>query len=146
MTPLPYIDEHAQIVEAGPEETWRALTSRSFAGAGAGAVSRLLGCEETSAAGTPGAAGSTVPGFRVTRADRPRELELAGRHRFSNYQLSFEIDDLGDGRSRLRAITRAEFPRLRGHVYRSLVIGSRGHVVATRRLLRAVARRAEAHR
>ena len=71
------------------------------------------------------------------------ELALAGAHRFSRYALSFRIDSLGSRRSRLRAETRAEFPGLKGGAYRALVIGSRGHVLITRRLLGAVKRRAE---
>jgi hypothetical protein len=125
LTPLPFIDEHTQEV-------------------GAETFARLLGCEDTALSGAPGEVGSTVPGFRVRHAERPRKLALEGRHRFSNYELDFEIEDLGAGRSLLRAITHAEFPGLRGRIYRGLVIGSRGHVLATRRLLRAIARRAEA--
>lgn len=144
LSPLPYIDEHTREVAAPPEETWTALTRGSFGGAGAGTIARLLGCEETALSGAPGEAGSTVPGFRVREAERPRKLVLQGRHRFSNYELGFEIEDLGAGLSLLRAITRAEFPGLRGRIYRGLVIGSRGHVLATRRLLRAIAQHAEA--
>jgi hypothetical protein len=70
-------------------------------------------------------------------------LALEGRHRFSRYALTFRIDDLGDGASRLRAETRAEFPGARGSVYRALVIGTRGHTLATRRMLNSVGRRAE---
>jgi len=44
---------------------------------------------------------------------------------------------------RVRAETRAEFPGLQGSVYRALVIGTRGHVLVTRRILAAVQRRAE---
>ena len=146
MNPLPFIDEHARVVEAAPEATWEALTARSFGGRGAARFARLLGCAETAVRGAPGEVGATVPGFRVRGADPPRELRLSGSHHFSRYELDFEIDDLGDGRSRLRAITRAEFPHLRGRLYRGLVIGSGGHVMATRRLLRAIARRAEEHR
>jgi hypothetical protein len=142
MSVLPFVDEHAQVVDAAPEATW-AATAQSFGVRGAGAFSRLLGCSETTTSGTAGEVGSTVPGFRVQRANPPGELGLSGRHRFSRYELAFEIDDLGAGRSRLRAITHAEFPHLRGRLYRGLVIGSGGHVFATRRLLRAIARRAE---
>jgi hypothetical protein len=144
LTLLPFIDEHTQEVAAPPGKTWTALTRGAFGGSGAGTFARLLGCEETALTGAPGEVGSTVPGFRVRHAERPRKLELEGRHRFSNYELDFEIEDLGGGRSLLRAITHAEFPGLRGRIYRGLVIGSRGHVLATRRLLRAIARRAEA--
>jgi hypothetical protein len=143
---LPFIDEHTRVVEAPPTQTWdatRAVPGRSFGGAAAGALSRLLGCEQTRTDGEPGAAGSTVPGFRVARSDPPRELALAGGHRFSRYELIFRIDDLGGGRSRVRAETRAEFPGARGRLYRGLVIGTRGHVLAVRRLLDAIGRRAE---
>jgi hypothetical protein len=43
----------------------------------------------------------------------------------------------------LRGESRAEFPRLRGKAYRALVIGTRGHVVAMRWLLRSIKQRAE---
>ena len=43
----------------------------------------------------------------------------------------------------MRAETRAEFPRLRGSVYRALVIGTRMHVLVTRRILGGVKRNAE---
>ena len=68
-----------------------------------------------------------------------------GEHRFSRYALVFSVTPLGDGdRVRVAAETRAEFPGRSGRVYRGLVIGSRGHVVATHTILRAVKRRAEA--
>jgi hypothetical protein len=146
LSDLPFIDEHARIVAAAPEETWdatRAMPTRSFTGAMSAAFSRLLGCEQTDVLGQPGAVGSTFPGFRVARSNRPEELALEGRHRFSRYELTFRIDDLGSGRSRLRAESRAEFPGMRGWLYRALVIGTRGHVLAVRRLLTAIGRRAE---
>jgi hypothetical protein len=144
---LPRIDEHASTIEADPGAAWEALlrvVEGSFGSTRTGRVARLLGCAEVEAAGPrPLAARSTLPGFRVAAADAPRELALAGRHRFSDYALIFHLDDLGSGRTRLRAETRAEFPGLKGRAYRAMVIGSRGHVVVTRRLLDAVKRRAE---
>jgi hypothetical protein len=143
---LPFIDEHARIVGAPPGETWdaaRAVPQGSFGGGARSALSRLLGCEQTEVLGEPGARGSTFPGFRVARSIPPTELALEGSHRFSRYELTFRIDDLGGGRSRLRAESRAAFPGLRGRVYRALVIGTRGHVLAVRRLLAAIGRRAE---
>lgn len=65
------------------------------------------------------------------------ELALQGTHRFSRFALIFSIDRLGSHRSRLRAETRAVFPGA-GLLYRSIVIGTRGHVVAVRRMLRRV--------
>ena len=43
----------------------------------------------------------------------------------------------------LGAETRAEFPGKTGRLYRTAVIGTRGHVLATRSVLRTVRRRAE---
>jgi hypothetical protein len=76
-----------------------------------------------------------VPGFRVVEAESGRRLALRGRHRFSNYALTFVLD--GD---RLRAQTHATFPGVLGWLYRAAVIGSGGHRLVTRRLLRQVAR------
>jgi hypothetical protein len=144
---LPHVDEHSVVVEASPEPTWEALlrvAEGSVSSGGAPTLSRLLGCADTTAAGPrPLAAGSTLPGFHVAAATEPEGLSLAGSHRFSNYALIFRLDDLGDGRTRLRAETRAEFPGLKGGVYRALVIGTRIHVLVTRRILTATKRRAE---
>jgi hypothetical protein len=145
MGALPHVDEHSVQIEAGPDATWEAVLRVAEGSFGsAGTVASLLGCTETAAAGPrPLAAGSAFPGFRVEVAERPRKLALAGSHRFSHYALIFRLDDLGGGRTRLRAETRAAFPGLKGSVYRALVIGTRGHVLATRRLLGAAKRRAE---
>jgi hypothetical protein len=144
---LPYVDEHATAIAAGPDATWEALlrvVERSFSSAATGRFARLLGCADLEQAGPrPLAAGSAFPGFHVEGAERPRELALAGSHRFSDYALIFRLDDLGEGRTRLRAETRAEFPGLKGRAYRALVIGTRAHVVITRRLLAAPKRLAE---
>jgi hypothetical protein len=144
---LPHIDEHSARIDAGAGETWVALlrvVEASVSGGGAVAFARLLGCAETAAAGPrPLATGSTIPGFHVAAAEEPRELALAGRHRFSEYSLVFRLEDLGEAGTRLCAETRAEFPGLRGRLYRAMVIGTRGHVVVTRRLLGATRRQAE---
>jgi hypothetical protein len=144
---LPHVDEHSALVCAGAGETWDALlrvVEGSVSGGGSRRFARALGCAETAARGPrPLAPGSTIPGFRVEEAEQPRELALAGRHRFSQYALVFRLDDLGEAGTRLRAETRAEFPGLRGSLYRALVIGTRGHVAVTRRLLGATKRRAE---
>ncbi len=70
-------------------------------------------------------------------------LALEGQHRFSRYGLVFRLEETKDERTLLRAETRAEFPGLKGRVYRALVIGTRGHVMVVNRMLRAVRRRAE---
>ncbi len=144
----PYVDEHSIEVEAGADATWEAvlrIAERSTGSARGSRAARLLGCADVEVSGPrPLVVGSAFPGFHVETAERPRELALAGSHRFSDYLLIFHIDDLGDGRSRLRAETRAEFPGQKGRVYRALVIGTRGHVLAVRRLLGTAKRRAEA--
>jgi hypothetical protein len=106
----------------------------------------LLGCRERSLNGSIEEAGSTVVGFRVESALAPARLALVGRHRFSSYALTFELDEVGAGRTRLRAISAAEFPGAAGGVYRALVVGTRGHVVAVRRLLAGIRARAEQQR
>lgn len=146
--PLPYVDEHAVLVTAGPGAVWRALADTldgSFGGPAAVAYVRLVGCADRTASGPrPPAAGSVFPGFRVVSAEPGRELALAGRHRFSDYALTFRIEAAGEDRTRLRAETRAAFPGLAGGLYRLAIIGTRGHAVGTRRLLAAVRRGAEA--
>jgi hypothetical protein len=145
VTSLPRIDEHATDVAALPDEVWAVLLDtidRGFSRPAAGAYARLVGCAPTVASGPrPLAPGSTMPGFRVVTADAPRLLALVGRHRFSVYALTFRLDAPQVGLTRLRAETRAEFPGLFGSAYRLAVVGSRGHVVAVRRLLASVRQR-----
>ena len=144
---LPHVDEHSTEIAAGSEAVWEALlrvVEGSFGSARTGRVARLLGCADVAPSGPrPLAAGSTFPGFHVEAAERQRRLALAGSHRFSDYALIFRLERRGEARTILRAETRATFPGLRGAVYRTLVIRTRGHVLVTRRLLGAVQRRAE---
>lgn len=146
---LPHIDEHALVIDAGRDATWTALlrvVEGTVSAAGAPRFARILGCADTEAAGPrPLAVGSAVPGFHVAAATEPAELALAGSHRFSDYALIFRLEELDGGRTRVRAETRAEFPHLKGAIYRGLVIGTRMHVLATRRILTGVKRNAERH-
>jgi hypothetical protein len=143
---LPAIDEHGTLVLAPVERTWQALlpvVRSSFSGSATERVARALGCHPAEASGDIGARGSTVPGFCVVRVVEPAVLALQGEHRFSRYGLVFRLEPTKDERTLLRAETRAEFPGLKGKAYRTLVIGTRGHVVAVNRILRAVRKRAE---
>ncbi|RSS51290.1 hypothetical protein [Streptomyces sp. WAC01280] len=146
MDTLPFVDEHTTVVDAGVEETWRRLCAgveRSLSQAGGARYARLVRTDPLTAGGPrPLAEGSAFPGFRVAGFVPGRELALRGRHRFSTYSLVFRIEDLGDGRSRLRAETRAAFPGAAGRVYRLLVISSGGHVFGMRRLLASCSRAA----
>lgn len=144
---LPHVDEHSVEIAAGAAATWDALlrvVEASFGSAGTARVARLLGCADVVASGPrPLDTGSALPGFHVENAARPKQLPLAGSHRFSEYALIFRLEEPEKGHTRLRAETRATFPHLKGRIYRALVIGSRGHVLVTNRLLQAAKRRAE---
>jgi len=143
---LPYLDEHTTTIAAGVDDAWLALTEtldRAFSRPHTAGVARAIGCADRAASGPrPLEEGSAIPGFRIARAVPGRELVLRGRHRFSVYALIFRLERLDADRSLLRAESRADFPGLAGGVYRLLVVGTRGHVVATRRLLSDVAARA----
>ena len=136
---LPYVDEHRQRVDAPADVVWTALSKVLRRELGGGAlIARILGCEPAQGtAGFSGRTGETVPGFRVVEAEPGRRLVLRGRHRFASYALTFVLD--GD---RLSAQTHAAFPGVLGRLYRAAVIGSGGHRLVTRRLLRQVARAA----
>jgi hypothetical protein len=144
---LPYLDEHATVIEAGVDDVWAALLEtldRAFSGAAAAAYARAVGCTPSTASGErPLGPGSTIPGFQVITASPHHELVLAGRHRFSSYALIFRLDEVGPRRSRLCAESRAAFPAVLGRLYRLLVVGTGGHVLGVRRLLAAIRRRSE---
>ncbi len=129
---LPLVDEHSRLVEADAEATWRAadaVMDRAFGGTVSGAYARLIDCEPPSGFERVG----SVPG---------QSLVLAGRHRFSRYELTFTTKAEG-ARTLVTATTRAQFPGLAGGAYRALVIGTRGHVFFVKRMLAAIAARAE---
>jgi hypothetical protein len=117
MKELPHIDEHSTQIPAATDRVWAALTEST----------RRL------------AAG---PGFSIAEVRAGERIALRGRHPFSRYELVFELEELGPERSRLRAVTNAAFPGPHGCAYRALVIGSGGHRVVVRRMLRAIGRRA----
>ncbi len=147
---LPWVDEHASEIDAPASVVWPALlrtVERMTAGGAAPHYARAVGCADVEAGGPrPLEVGSTVPGFHVAELAPERLLVLAGSHNFSDYALSFSLEPLGGRRTRLVAETRAEFPGLKGGAYRALVIGTRMHVLVTRRVLRGVARRVDSSR
>lgn len=136
---LPFIDEHSQPMNVPADVVWTALVSVLRRQMGrSGRLARMLGCDP--ADGTPGftgRSGEAVPGFRVAESEPGRRLALRGRHRFSRYALTFVLDA-----DRLSAQTHAVFPGALGKLYRALVIGTGGHRLVTRRLLRLVGRAA----
>ena len=132
---LPYVDEHEVEVRAARDHAWDVLASyvdEHLATGRATVLTRLLGTAPAS-------------GFAVTSRVPGESVELAGSHRFSRYRLVFTVrSGAGPDRSRLVATTYAAFPGPHGAAYRLLVIGSRLHVLATRRMLEAVRHRAQA--
>lgn len=136
MEPLPFIDEHSLRIDAPAEVVWAALL-KVLRGMGTSSrFARILRCDPAQGtAAFAGRPGDAVPGFRVADSEPGRRLALRGRHRFARYALTFVLDG-----GRLCAQTHAEFPGLRGRLYRAAVIGSGGHRLITRRILRQVAR------
>ncbi len=136
-TDLPFIDEHVARCEGSVDAVWSALLAElRRIGAGGATLASLLGCDPARATPTfEGRSGETVPGFRIAAAVPGRRLELAGRHGYATYTLTFVLD--GD---RLRARTHAAFPGYRGRLYRILVIGTGIHALVTRRMLRQIVR------
>lgn len=143
---LPAVDEHSIEVDAPAEQAWAALLpvlEGSLCRPSSRRAAELLGCAVTESSGDRNHPGGTLPGFTVSRAIPPVMLALVGRHRYSSYALVFRIDLLPEHRCRVRAETRAAFPGAKGRIYRLLVIGSRGHVLSVRRMLRSIRKRAE---
>jgi len=131
MAELPFIDTHALVVDAPREAVWAGLldyVERSLRIDRVGPLATLLGTEPR-------------PGFAVVASEPRERLTLAGRHRFSRYRLVFALEETPGGATRLSAHSYALFPGLHGRLYRLLVIDSRVHVLATRRLLREIGRR-----
>jgi hypothetical protein len=143
---LPKIDEHEIQVGVSPDEAWTALV-RTFSGltthAGWRVIAKALRCQPGDSSGDPDAVGASLPGFRVTRSVPSRQWSLEGRHLFSRYSLTFRIAPLGADRSQISAESSAVFPGPQGRTYRALVIGTGGHVVGVRNILRRVKIEAE---
>ncbi len=145
MNGLPFIDTHSVRLEVLPSQAWPALLSM-LGGMGRchpAALTRLLALHPAGIAGDwreVVAEGDSIPGFRASEVTAHERLVLEGGHRFSRYALVFKLREDGDG-STLEAETWAEFPGLGGSLYRALVIGTRGHRLAVRRMLGTVARR-----
>jgi hypothetical protein len=145
-TALPRIDEHEISVDVSAEEAWPFVLA-GFEGLstrpGWRAFARAIRCTPDRASGKLVAVGSTIPGFRVTRCLQPTEWGLEGRHLFSSYGLTFRITPLDAAHCRIQAESRAAFPGLHGTAYRALVIGTGGHVIAVRGILRRIKNEAE---
>ena len=129
-----YVDEHDTTLEVPVDRAWAAVRGYVEDLVAMGSESRLTGLLAT----------DPPAGFAVAAEQAPHLLSLAGRHRFSDYVLDLRVTAHGSpaGGSRVTAVTYADFPGPRGRAYRAAVIGSRGHVVAVRRILAAIRERA----
>jgi hypothetical protein len=127
MERLSYIDEHAISVDASVAETWSALL-------------RVL-CRDP-------ADPATVQVGKLDEAIRHQRLALNGRHLcFAVYRLVFELDPKSDSDGvRLRALTWAAFPGVRGKLFRAVAIGSGAHRFVVRRMLKHIAAQARARK
>lgn len=132
MDSLPIVDEHSRNVHAEPDRVWDAvmrLVHGPLARPAPRAFVSLWNLEP-------------VSGFDIADETAPRHVALRGRHRFSRYELAFDVVS-GPDVVTVRARTSAEFPGIAGAVYRVLVIGTGGHRLAVRHMLREIARSAE---
>jgi hypothetical protein len=124
---LPLLDAHTATVEAPRPVVWEAVRryAASLAESDHGLLGRALG---------------TVPasGFALDGATEGQEVALTGRHRFARYRLVFVLRDATGDATDLTVQSFADFRGLYGRVYRGLLIGTRGHVLAVRRMLRTI--------
>ncbi len=104
---------------------------------------RAVRCKPDRASGTADAVGATLPGFLVARCEAPDEWALEGEHLFSRYALTFRIATLNGDQCSISAYSSAEFPGLHGKIYRALVIGTHGHMMGVRNILRSIKAEAE---
>lgn len=126
---LPLLDEHSATFEASRSATWQAVGryARGLASADHVVLSRVLGTEPRS-------------GFEVTEEVEGERLALTGRHRFARYRLVFELSAGTSNATRLSVLSFAAFPGARGRLYRGLLLGTGGHVLAVRHMLRTIER------
>jgi len=126
---LPFVDEHATEIAAPRGVVWSALERyvATSLRVGGGPLATILGTEPPA-------------GFEISDSRPTDRLTLIGRHRFSRYMLAFDLADASDGITRLSAQTYAAFPGVHGRIYRTLVIGTGAHAVATRHIVRSVRR------
>lgn len=133
MESLPFIDDHVVRIPRAREAVWVALqktATRSFAIKLPRPLVALWGLRDT----------DPLMGFHVGASEPNRLLSLQGGHRFSTYELRFELEAAGED-TVVHAKTFAIFPGVLGRIYRALVIGTGGHRIVVRRMLRDVARR-----
>ncbi|MFL6101254.1 MAG: hypothetical protein ACJ71T_15010 [Actinomycetales bacterium] len=123
---LPFLDEHSLVLPAARDEAWPVVLAYlgSLSRSSHPVLHRALGTTPSS-------------GFEIVESRPPHQVTLAGCHRLSTYRLVFSLRPDGSG-TRLVATTYAEFPGLKGRLYRTILMTTHAHQLATRRLLRAI--------
>ena len=132
VTAVPFVDEHIVRVRAPLARTWDAVTKLARRLAERPAPRAFVALWQLEPA----------TGFAIASSSAPERIALVGHHRFARYELAFELHPAAEG-VELRARTSAEFPGAAGRLYRALVIGSGGHAIAVRAMLRQIRRAAE---
>jgi hypothetical protein len=127
--PLPLLDEHSVMVPANRSVVWQAVRQYACGLAQSDHVvlGWVLGTEPTS-------------GFQLVEEVEGVRLAMAGRHRFARYRLVFALDAEPGNATRLSILSFAAFPGARGRLYRGLLLGTGGHVLAVRHMLRTIQR------
>ncbi|UFS94748.1 hypothetical protein [Nocardia huaxiensis] len=123
MERLPYIDQHSRLVAADRAHTWTALLRTT--------------CKN------PDDLNTLPHGFSLDESDPPKRLAAEGQHRFSRYALTFTLEEVDSGHTRLVADSYGAFPGLGGRIYRALVVGSGGHALIVRDMVRRIGVAAE---
>ena len=128
---LPVMDEHSVTVVTPRDAVWKSVLQygHGLTLSDRGLLGAVLGSEPRC-------------GFEISREIEGERLELTGRHRFARYRLVFAPTEQQDRTLMLSAISYAVFPGARGRLYRALLLGTGGHVLAVRHMLRIISRRA----
>lgn len=124
---LPLLDKHSATLQASQSAVWQTVGQYGFGLAQSDhpLLGRILGTEPRS-------------GFELAETVEGERLELTGRHRFARYRLVFELDAQASNATKLTIFSFAAFPGIRGRLYRGLLLCTRGHVLAVRRMLRTI--------
>ena len=126
---LPLLDENSATVHASQSAVWHAVRryAHGLAQSDHAVLGRVLGTEPRS-------------GFELAEEVERERVVLTGRHRFARYRLVFELAAEPSNATKLSVLSFATFPGARGRLYRGLLMGTRGHVLAVRHMLRTIQR------
>jgi hypothetical protein len=126
---LPLLDKHNATLPANHSAVWQAVRQYAWGLTQSEHVllGRVLGTEPKS-------------GFELAEEVEGERLALTGRHRFAHYRLVFELDAETRNATKLSVLSFAAFPGARGRLYRGLLMGTGGHVLAVRHMLRTIQR------